>query len=166
MSSQNRVDYVETCKQENADFIKHYDPLIVYVREPGVAQYDPNDLTIEPRLHRGKPFGVVVTYLNEDGVLIQGWSKVNTRSGDKWNRQIGLHKAIRGASQYWDLDDTVHYTPKWKMVMENMMRYARLKLAEIRKKKQEKAEGDIHSFIELDKSSGAGYSYMKDSLDV
>lgn len=161
MQAVDRKFYIEDCKVKNAEFIKYFNPLIVYIRKGGYLEYNdgpqvwktikelalydnvseiPNNLWDEflhqseaVRWYRGKPVGVVVIFNNEEGDVCLGWSKCNLYMGDKWDRHIAIAKATKKAEPGCDWENDKNVKP----IVLRTIRFALDKWRRTRMKKQE-----------------------------
>jgi hypothetical protein len=70
-----------------------------YVRTPRYSQYhaevshnDENSGLYEVRetVSKGDPYGVVVSKTTSDGKIYFGWSMLNRKAGDKYDRDLGI----------------------------------------------------------------------------
>lgn len=86
----SRDQYVECCKRAVEEFLstcKRVSYQYFYKRE----KY--NESTGK-RHKLGPKVGVVIGYIDQEGKLLMGASRCNLKSGDKFDRYIGLYRAI------------------------------------------------------------------------
>ncbi len=72
----DRDSYRNFAKTTVGDFLRNNKHIIQYYRKPN-----------------GNPNGVIIFWRDEKGAINWGWSKVNVKAGDRWNKYIGLLKA-------------------------------------------------------------------------
>lgn len=82
-----REDYVEFCKNENKKVLVPGKSLVQYVRTK-----------------KGQPKGTMVAYRGDDNKIYVGYSLCNSKV-DKFDRQIGMRKAVERALTQDKYDD-------------------------------------------------------------
>ena len=76
--NEQRLKYIENCKQNFREFASNNQYLIRYVRDG-----------------KNNKIGVVIARLNEDGIIEYAWSKANVAKKEKFDRYIGINTAIK-----------------------------------------------------------------------
>lgn len=103
----NRREYLSEVKQDVKDFIAANKVLIHYIRKEDKWGTETDEKV-----------GVVVAFLGKDTKLMMGWSRCNTKAGDKFNRAMALYKALTRAWPVLD-DGYDAYDPvPWSMAYE------------------------------------------------
>lgn len=128
MSHQNHVEVKQTREQFLLECRRQFHD---HLRNRGLVGYMRD-------FYSGAPVGVMIAKENkEDGYIYLGWSKVNVKSSDRWNKYEGFHHAIprlvrfaKIGTKFHCCDDIYHailnmcYTNQWRTdiayPMENM----------------------------------------------
>lgn len=101
MRIKSRKDYIEECREMTKLFFAQNKALVSYVRGKPTPRLEKVGGTYVARLENGQPKGVVVAFLEYDRLTV-GWAVC--RANDKYNRHIGLAKAITSALPLCDID--------------------------------------------------------------
>lgn len=105
-----REEFVKFCKAANTAFLDAHrgNVYLEYVRE---EIYDPGHACRPNVPKRGRPHAVFLALKGPDGTLSMGWSAAYpgspTRRADRFDKAIGLWKAIRRATGQGRLGKTI-----------------------------------------------------------